>query len=105
MVDGIKEEAELWFMDGPFYVRIFTKGRERWYVECIHSRKNVALNPACGEVVEYSTIVEPMTMLKSLLSVAYETINQCKKNEWTLSDLDLLITRSNQMRSRLMKLS
>jgi len=98
VVDGIKEMAELWFMDGPFYVRIFTKGREGWYLECIHSRKN-------NEVVEYSTLVEPMNMLKSLLSVADETINQCQKNEWTLSDLDLLIARSNQMRSHLMKLS
>jgi hypothetical protein len=97
MVDGVKENAELWFMDGPFYVRIFTKGKERWYLECIHRRKN--------ERVEYSTLVEPVIMLKSLLSVARETIDQCKKNEWTLSDLDLLITRSHQIRNRLMKLS
>ncbi len=97
LVDGIKERAELWFMDGPFSVRLFTKGTAGWSLECIHRRKN--------EVVEYSTRVEPMHMLKSLLSVADETIDQCQKNEWTLSDLDLLITRSNQMRSHLMKLS
>ena len=106
MIDGIKENAELLFMDGPFSVRILTQGRDRWRLECIERRKNVALNPdEIGEVVEYRTMVESLIMLKSLLSVACETIHRCKKNEWILSDLDLLISLKDQLQNRLAKLS
>jgi len=89
LVDGTERTVEVRFMDGPYYVRVFARNRERWQAELVEDR---APRPTVQQF-EF----DPDPYIRSLIACSDALLKRCSREGWTSRDIDSIILHRQRL--------
>lgn len=94
LVDGKERTVEMSFMDGPYYVRVFSKSRKLWDAELVEDRLT--------RVVQQFEFA-PAPYIRSVLTCADSLLDRCSAEGWSSRDIDSIALHRKRLNESLSK--
>jgi hypothetical protein len=84
-------QAELWFMDGPFFVQLQRTEDEVWAIRFLRHR--AVASPGMVETEPVSGLADPVaissqTFVGSVVRASEVILNECARRGWTRPEID-----------------
>jgi hypothetical protein len=88
LVSGSKKDAELWFMDGPFQIRVSSLNPNLWLLSLENRRSSTQL-------LQFES--KPSQFVGELLKASSIVVDSCKKKNFVSSDIEHIERRQAQL--------
>jgi len=104
LLRGSNHQAELAFMDGPFFMNVEVASSSSWTIQFL--RRRASSGPAMTESQPVAGLptelrVAPLEFSRSLVLQGGEVLHECSQRGWETAELDSLGRENDSLRSLL----